>query len=61
MTHSARIRSATAIRFDVDLHQRLAIAAEEREVSVNFLVNKAVAEFLDRLIPADEIRWTREP
>jgi hypothetical protein len=35
-------------------------AAEEREVSMNFLVNRAVTEFLDRLIPVAEMRWTRE-
>jgi predicted HicB family RNase H-like nuclease len=57
---AARIRSSTAVRLDVDLHRRLVEAAEEREVSMNFLVNKAIGEFLDRLIPADEIRWTKD-
>lgn len=28
-------------------------------MSVNWLVNRAVADFLPRLIPADEIQWTR--
>lgn len=52
-------RVSTSIRLPVDLHQRLSVAAEEREVSVNYLVNKAIADFLDRLIPADEIMLTR--
>lgn len=53
-------RTTTAIRFDPELHERLRVAAEEREVSMNFLVVRAVADFLDRLIPVSEIRWTRD-
>lgn len=56
---SAKRSSATAIRFTPELHERLRVAAEERDLSVNFLVNRAVEDFLDRLIPVDEIRWTR--
>ena len=52
-------RSATAIRFPVEIHDALRKAADERDVSINWLVNKAVEDFLPRLIPADEIRWTR--
>ncbi|HZN16363.1 MAG TPA: toxin-antitoxin system HicB family antitoxin [Acidimicrobiales bacterium] len=52
-------RSATAIRFPDDLHERLRVAAEERHYSINFLVVKAVEDFLDRLIPADELKLTR--
>ena len=44
---SAPARVATAIRFRPD-------------VSVNWLVNRAVEQFLPRLIPADEIQWTRD-
>lgn len=55
---TARIRSSTAIRFDVETHQALANAATERGVSVNFLVNMACREFVARLIPADQIKWT---
>lgn len=55
-----RKRSATAIRFDPVLHERLTVAARERELSLNYLVNRAVEEFLDRLIPVDELRWTRD-
>jgi predicted HicB family RNase H-like nuclease len=52
-------RVTTALRFPADLHERLRAAAEERDLSVNYLVVKAVEEFLDRLIPADELRLTR--
>lgn len=54
-------RVTTAVRLDPDLHQRLLRAAEERDVSANFLVVRALSEFLDRLIPIDEIEWTRDP
>jgi predicted transcriptional regulator len=54
-------RTATAIRFDPEVYDRLVEAADERDVSINWLVNRAVADFLPRLLPLDEIRWTREP
>lgn len=57
-TH-ATPRSATAIRFPADLHAQLHKAADERDVSVNWLVNRAVRELLPRLLPVDEIVWTR--
>jgi predicted transcriptional regulator len=53
------VRTATAIRFPEAIHERLRDAAEERDLSVNFLVVKAVEDFLDRLIPADELKLTR--
>ena len=49
----------TAIRMKPELHDALKAAAEEREVSINFLINRAVEDFLPRLIPVDEIRWTK--
>jgi predicted transcriptional regulator len=52
-------RTSTAIRFPVDLHARLQQAADERGFSVNFMVVKAVEDFLNRLIPADELKLTR--
>jgi predicted transcriptional regulator len=52
-------RTNTAIRFPPELHERVQTAAKERDVSMNWLVNKAVADFLDRLIPVDEMKWTR--
>lgn len=53
-------RSGTTIRFAPDLHDRLVAAARERDLSANFLANRAVEEFLDRLIPVDELRFTRD-
>jgi hypothetical protein len=38
----------------------LKAAAEERGLSANFLVVRAVDEFLDRLLPPDEIKLTRD-
>ncbi len=55
----AKPRTTTAIRFPEQTHERLRQAAEERDLSINFLVVKAVEDFLDHLIPADEIRLTR--
>ena len=52
-------RTTTAIRFPDYLHDELVQAAEERDVSINWLVNRAVADFLPRLIPANELQWTR--
>lgn len=52
-------RTSTGVRFDPDLHARLVQAASERGLSANYLVNVAIADFLDRLIPVEEIRWTR--
>jgi hypothetical protein len=42
-------RVATAVRFPASLHARLADAAEDSELSVNALVNRAVVVYLERL------------
>lgn len=42
-------RVATAIRLPASLHEELQCAATIRDVSVNFLVTRAVAEFLAQL------------
>jgi predicted HicB family RNase H-like nuclease len=54
-----RTRSATAIRFPEELHEQLRAKADEYEFSINYLVVKAVEDFLPRMIPADELRLTR--
>ena len=59
MPKDTRKRSATAIRFPPEMHAALTQAAADRDVSLNWMVNRAVEDFLSRLIPADEIRWTR--
>jgi hypothetical protein len=45
----AEPRVATAIRLPESLHGELLSAAVEREVSVNFLVTRAVADYLEHL------------
>lgn len=52
-------RSATAIRFPEYLHEQLRAKAEEYEFSINYLVVKAVEDFLPRMLPADELKLTR--
>jgi hypothetical protein len=47
------------VRIPLTSLDRLREAADERDLSVNYLVVKAVDEFLDRLIPADEWKMTR--
>ena len=56
---SHKTRTTTAVRFPEELYEQLRQAADERDLSVNYLVVKAVEEFLERLIPADELRLTR--
>jgi hypothetical protein len=46
-------RVATAIRLPTSLHEELHSAATERDVSVNFLVTRAVSTFLAQLPPPD--------
>ena len=52
-------RVTTAVRVPERLHSQLAHAAEERDLSVNYLVVRAIEEFMDRLIPAEELKLTR--
>jgi len=47
-------RITTAVRLPEDIHERLRDAADERDVSVNYLITKAVDDYLDRLVPAEE-------
>lgn len=53
-------RVTTAVRVPERLHSRLTTAAAERDISVNYLVLKAVEDYLDRLIPADQLKLTRD-
>lgn len=53
MSAARKERMTTGIRFTADLHDRLAAAAGERDISINALV-VALCEFgLPRLKPAD--------
>ena len=53
-------RTSTGIRFDTNLHDGLVVAAAARDISVNQLVNNGMRFYLERLIPADEVVWTKE-
>ena len=59
VTKTPKSRTATAIRFPEAMHDELVRAAEERDLSVNYLVVKAVEDYLPRLIPADEFTLAR--
>lgn len=52
-------RSATAIRFPAGVHEKLREASEAHGLPVNYLVVKAVEEFLENLLPPEELRLTR--
>lgn len=58
MHHENRI--TTAIRVPEGLHSELAAEADKRDVSVNFMVVRAIEDFLRRLLPADEMKLTRD-
>lgn len=47
-------RVTTAIRIPEELHEQLKLAASERDVSVNYLVTKAIDDYLERLVPVCE-------
>jgi predicted DNA-binding ribbon-helix-helix protein len=46
-------RVATAIRLPTSLHEELQSVASQRDVSVNFLVTRAVSTYLAQLPPVD--------
>lgn len=48
-------RTATAIRFDPDVHSRLVEYSDALGMPINWLVNRAVAVYLAGLPPADEV------
>lgn len=52
-------RTSTGVRFPPELLDQLQGEAVARDVSVNWLVNRAVVDFLERLIPVDEWKLTR--
>jgi hypothetical protein len=52
-------RISTAVRLKSELHERLVVEAEARDLSVNSLINRAISEFLDDLIPVEELVLTR--
>lgn len=51
-------RVATAVRLPHELHQRLQEHAEMRDVSVNWLVTRAVEQFVDQLPSREKVEAT---
>lgn len=43
------------------LQEQVQAAAKARGWTTTVLVRRAVEDYLDRLVPADEIVWTRDP
>ena len=53
-------RVNTNVRLRPDLHRGLTDAADDRDVSVNFMITRAIEDYLDRLLPVEEVQWTRD-
>ena len=51
-------RVTKAVRINATLDQRLKEVARERGVSVNVIMNMALNEYLDRLLPLDVLLKT---
>lgn len=49
------------VKLRPDLLERLIDAACERDVTVTWLVDRLLREAMERLVPADEFRLTRDP
>ena len=49
-----------SLRLPSALRDQLVAAADERDVSVSWLAARALEDFLPRLIPVDEICWTKD-
>lgn len=51
-------RITKALRISPELDDQLKRAAQERGISVNVLINAAVADYLGRLIPLEQLLQT---
>ena len=49
-----------SVRLEPELHAKATAAAEERVISMNLLITRALKYYLERLIPVDEVKWTRD-
>ena len=52
-------RVTTALRVPRVLHDRLKEAAQDRQVGINLLAVTAIEDYLNRLIPMEELKLTR--
>jgi predicted HicB family RNase H-like nuclease len=53
-------RVTTAVRVPKTLHERVRAAADERQVGFNLIVVRALEDYLERLVPVDEVVRTRD-
>jgi predicted transcriptional regulator len=53
-------RVATAVRLPKQLHERIQREADERQVSVNYIVERAIERYLDRMVPVAELQLERD-
>lgn len=51
-------RVTKAVRISPELDDRLKAAARERGVSVNLLINTALDDYLERLLPVEQVLKT---
>ncbi len=51
-------RVGSNYRLPRSLHERLKAEAEDREVSVNLLIERAISDYLERLLPLDQLLAT---
>ena len=54
-----RSRTTTAVRLEPEIHERLRKAAEQFGLPMNFLINRAMQEFLDNMIDPSEFTLTK--
>lgn len=60
MSDDTKPTTRSQIEFDPSTLERARDAASVRGLTLHRLVNLAVDDFLGRLLPADEIVWTRD-
>ena len=53
-------RITKALRIPTSLDEQVKQAALERGISVNVLINNALEDYLERLVPVEELLRTRE-
>ena len=58
MTDAPGMRSITIVKPDT-LFERIDKAAKERDVKRAWFMRRAAEYYLEHLIPAEDIRWTR--
>jgi predicted HicB family RNase H-like nuclease len=52
-------RKVFKVRLPRGTHERLLAAADDHNVSANLIATRALEEFLGRMVPVEEFKWTR--